>query len=74
LRRADEVIATGHMTRERALEVGEELTIGKNVEIVRSIEPRLGEAELDIVVQLDSSPGRKRAATTRPQPPARAAG
>jgi hypothetical protein len=58
LRRDDEVIATGHMTRERALTVGEEITMGKKAGIVRSIEPRLGETELHLVVQLDSS--RKR--------------
>jgi hypothetical protein len=57
-RRDDEVIATGHMTRERALEIGEEITIGKSAGIVRSIEPRLGETELHLVVQLDSSRGR----------------
>jgi hypothetical protein len=58
LRRDEEVIATGHMTLECALEVGEEITIGKKAGVVRSIEPRLGETELHLVVQLD--PPRKR--------------
>ena len=54
LRRGDEVIATGHMTREYALTVGEEITIGKRAGIARSIEPRLGETELHLVIQLVS--------------------
>ena len=58
-RRGDEAaVATGHMTRERALEVGEEITIGKMAGIVRSPAPRLGEIELRLDVQLD--PSRKR--------------
>ncbi len=52
LRRGDEVIATGHMSRELPLEVGERLSIGSQSGIVRSIEPLLGERELRLVVQL----------------------
>jgi hypothetical protein len=52
LRRGDQVIATGHMTRERPLEVGERFTIGAAGGIVRSIEPLLSERELNVVVQL----------------------
>jgi hypothetical protein len=52
LRRGDEVVATGHLTRERTLEIGERLEIGGQPGIVRSIEPRLGQRELDLVVQL----------------------
>jgi hypothetical protein len=55
LRRPDKVIATGHMIRDRALEVGDEITIGKYVGTVRSIEPQLGETEFRLVVQLDPS-------------------
>ncbi len=55
LRRDRDVIATGHITRDCALEVGEEITIGKRAGVVRSIEPRLGETELHLVVQLASS-------------------
>jgi hypothetical protein len=52
LRRGDEVIATGHMSRELPLEVGERISIGGQSGIVRSIEPLLGERELRLVVQL----------------------
>ncbi|MGZ4357240.1 MAG: hypothetical protein ACXVRU_10560 [Gaiellaceae bacterium] len=52
LRRGEDVIATGHITRERALEVGERLTMSGQPGIVRSIEPVLNEHELRLVVQL----------------------
>jgi hypothetical protein len=52
LRRGDEVIATGRLTRERALEVGERIGIGAQLGIVRSLEPVLSEPELHLVVQL----------------------
>ena len=52
LRRGGEVIATGHMTHEGSLNVGERIKIGANEGIVRSIEPILGEAELHLVAQL----------------------
>jgi len=52
LRRGDEVIATGHFSREQPLEVGERITIGGRAGIVRDIEPILGERELRLVVQL----------------------
>ncbi len=52
LRRGEEVIATGHMTRERPLEVGERIMISGQPGIVRSIEPVLREYELRLVVQL----------------------
>ena len=52
LRRGDEVIATGHVTHEKPLEVGERIDIGSQSGIVRSIEPVLGEPELSLVVQL----------------------
>ena len=50
--RGDEVIATGRLTRARALEVGERIEIGAQLGIVRSIEPVLSEPELRLVVQL----------------------
>jgi hypothetical protein len=50
--RADELVATGHLTREEPLEVGERLMIGSRPGIVRSVEPLLGEQELRLVVQL----------------------
>ena len=52
LRRGDEVIATGHFSREQPLEVGERIKIGSHSGIVRAIEPLLGERELRLVVQL----------------------
>ena len=52
LRRGDEVIATGRMTRERALEVAERITLSGRPGVVRSIEPVLSERELHVVIQL----------------------
>ena len=52
LRRGDEVIATGHLSREQLLEVGDRITIGSRTGIVRAVEPLLGEHELRLVVQL----------------------
>jgi hypothetical protein len=52
LRRGDEVVATGHLTREQPLEVGERLEIGGQPGIVRTVEPLLGERELRLVMQL----------------------
>ncbi len=51
LRRGDEVIATGHLSSEQPLEIGERMTIGSRSGIVRSIEPLLGQRELRLVVQ-----------------------
>ena len=52
LRRGEEVLATGRLTRERALEVGERIAIGGRPGVVRSIEPVLAERELHVVIQL----------------------
>jgi hypothetical protein len=52
LRRGDEVVATGHLSREEPLEVGARLEINGQLGIVRTIEPLLGERELRLVVQL----------------------
>lgn len=52
LRRGEEIVATGHLTRETPLELGERITIGKGEGIVREIAPTLGESELRLVVQL----------------------
>ena len=52
LRRGDEVVATGHLSREQSLEVGDRLRIGGREGIVRIVEPLLGERELRLVVQL----------------------
>jgi hypothetical protein len=55
LRRADEVVATGHVSRGEPLEVGAPFEIGGHHGIVRTIEPLLGEQELRLVVQLPSA-------------------
>ena len=47
-----ELIATGRLSRERALEVGERIAIGGRPGVVRSIEPVLAERELHLVIQL----------------------
>jgi hypothetical protein len=52
LRRADEIIATGHLSPEEPLEVGDPVKIGRRLGIVRTIEPLLGELELRLVVQV----------------------
>lgn len=52
LRRGDEVIATGRLSREEPLEVGDRLEIAHREGIVRSVEPLLGESTLRVVVQL----------------------
>ena len=51
LRRGDEVVATGHLSHERALEVGERLMIGGSEGIVRTVEPLLFEREQRLGVQ-----------------------
>jgi hypothetical protein len=51
-RRGEEVIATGRLTRESALEVGERITISGRLGVVRSIEPVLAEQDLHVVIQL----------------------
>jgi hypothetical protein len=52
LRRGDEVVATGHLSRDEPLEVGDRLEMGGQLGIVRTIEPLLGEREVRLVVQL----------------------
>ena len=44
--------ATGHLSRDEPLEVGERLVIGGPPGIERTIAPLLGERELHLVVQL----------------------
>jgi hypothetical protein len=52
LRRGEEVVVTGHTTREEPIETGDRVTLGGREGIVRSVEPILGEQELRLVVQL----------------------
>jgi hypothetical protein len=61
LRRGEELVATGHLTRERPFDVGERVEIGGWAGAVRTVEPVLGERELRLVVQLwraAAEPGR----------------
>jgi hypothetical protein len=57
LRRGEEVLATGHLSREQPLAVGDEITIGGERGLVRTTEPLLGERELHLVVQLRREAG-----------------
>jgi hypothetical protein len=52
LRRANEIVATGRISREQQFEVGEAVTLGGHSGIVRAVEPTLGEHELRLVIQL----------------------
>jgi hypothetical protein len=52
LRIQDQILATGHLSREGPLEIGEQVVIGGRPGIVRTIEPLLGESALRVVVQL----------------------
>lgn len=52
LRRGDEVVATGHVTRDEPIEIGDRVVVGGREGIARSVEPILGELELRLVVQL----------------------
>jgi hypothetical protein len=52
LRRGDDVVATGRVSREKPLEVGERVILGGREGIVRSIDLLFGERELRVVVQL----------------------
>jgi hypothetical protein len=52
LRGGDEVLATGHLSREQPLAVGDRIEVGGRPAIVRAIEPLLGERELRLVLRL----------------------
>jgi hypothetical protein len=52
LRRGEELVSTGHLTKEQALEVGERIEIGGVLGIVRTVEPVLREREFRLVVQV----------------------
>ena len=56
LRGGDEVVATGHLSRERPLEVGDRIEISGQQGIVRTVEPLLGDREMRLVVQLERDP------------------
>ena len=52
LRRGDEVVATGHPSREQPYEAGERVTIGGHTGTIRTVEPTLGRRELRVVVEV----------------------
>src|SRR5205823_565180 len=52
LRSGQEILATGHLSHEQPLEVGDRIEIGGQPGIIRTIEPLLGEPELRLVLQL----------------------
>ena len=54
MRRGDELVATGHLSNEQPLQVGQTLTLGSRTSVVRSIEPQLHHQELQLVLQLGS--------------------
>jgi len=53
LRRGDEVVATGRLSREQPIEVGQKVEIAGQTGTVRTAEPVLGKRELRLVVRLD---------------------
>jgi hypothetical protein len=52
LRRGGEIVATGHLTNDEPLEVGQTLSIGGRQGVIQVIEPTLRATELRVVVQL----------------------
>jgi hypothetical protein len=52
VRRGDEVVATGHLSREQPLEIGDRIEIGGSGRDRAHNPALLGEYELDLVVQL----------------------
>ena len=50
LRRGDELVATGHFSREHPLQLGQQIEIAGHSGTVRTAEPILGERELRLVV------------------------
>ena len=52
LRHQDKIIATGHLTNDRSLQVGDRIEISGSIGIIRVVEPLLGEPELRLVVEM----------------------
>jgi hypothetical protein len=59
LRLGDEMIATGHLSQEEPLKVGDRITIGGRTGIVRDVDPLLGKRELRLVLQLTDDEFRR---------------
>jgi hypothetical protein len=55
LRRGDEIVATGHLTSDVPLQIGESIKIGRWEGVIQIIEPLLRDPELRIVVRLSDS-------------------
>jgi hypothetical protein len=51
LRDGDDVVATGHLSREQPFEVGDRIDVSGQPAIVRTIEPLLGEPEWRLVLR-----------------------
>jgi hypothetical protein len=52
LRRGDEIVATGHLSRQEPFEIGDRLEVSGQPGVVRAIDPLFGEHEFRLVVQL----------------------
>jgi hypothetical protein len=57
LRRGEEIIATGRLSREEPLEEGEGITIAGHPGVVRAIEPQLGDRTLHLVLEAGDRSG-----------------
>jgi hypothetical protein len=55
LRKGSEVIATGLLSEERPLAVGDRLTVGQNRGIVRAVIPKLGGQPTRVTVEVERS-------------------
>jgi hypothetical protein len=55
--RDEELVATGHLTREHPFELGDRFVICASAGTVRAVEPLLGERELRLVVQVSPKGG-----------------
>jgi hypothetical protein len=55
LRRGEELLATGHLSRDSPLEPGERINVNGREGIIRSIEPQLHQSEQRLVIQLSGN-------------------
>lgn len=52
LRHDGDTIATGHLSGNEPLQIGDQIEIAGSLGVIRSIEPSLGEQELRLVVEI----------------------
>ena len=52
LRRVDTIAATGHMTYDAPLSVGDEITIGRALGVIRELGPRRPDGEFSLIIEL----------------------